>query len=72
MIPFSVTTHEEHFVLSETTTATVETPDVVLEFLPLGRGYINLTISRISAIDQSKVGSGLSPDLAQELLGEHP
>jgi len=65
MVPLAMTTHEEHFVLRETTTAAVETPDVVLEFLPLGRRCINLTISRISAIDQSKVGSGLSPDLAQ-------
>lgn len=65
MIPFPVTTHEQYFVLRETTTTTVETPHVVLEFLPLGRRCINLTISRVSAIDQSKVGSGLSPDLVQ-------
>jgi hypothetical protein len=65
MVPFAVTAHEEHFVLRETTTAAVETPNVMLEFLPLSRRWINLAISRISAIDQSKVGSGLSPDLVQ-------
>jgi hypothetical protein len=63
MVPFAMTADEEHFVLCETTTATVEMPDVVPEILPLGRRWINLAISRISAIDQSKVGSGLSPDL---------
>jgi hypothetical protein len=65
MIPFPVTTHEQYFILRKTTSTTVETPDIVLEFLPLGRRCINLAISRIGAIDQSKVGSGLSPDLVQ-------
>jgi hypothetical protein len=64
MVPFAMTAHEEHFVLRKTTTAAVETPDIVLEFLPLGRRCINLTISRISAIDQSEVGSGLSTDFS--------
>lgn len=60
VIPLSVTAHIQDFVLHETSTASVETPDIVLELLPLRPRWIDFIIGWIRDVQKSKVGGGLS------------
>lgn len=57
MIPLPVTSHVQHFILHQTATTTVESPHIMVEFLPLGVVGRDLIISWISAVYEAKVHS---------------
>jgi len=55
---------EKDFVVDVLSASEVQGIDIELEFLPLSERAIALAISRVSAIDQSKVCRGLTCVLA--------
>jgi hypothetical protein len=55
MISFTVTTHVEDFVLNEASTATVQTPDVVVKLLPLSPICGDFIVGGVCAIDETKI-----------------
>jgi hypothetical protein len=50
VVPFSMTTHVKDFVLHKPSTASIETPNVVFEFLPLSPRWVDFIISGVADI----------------------
>ena len=59
MVPLTMATKEDDFVIDVLATSEIQSIDVVRELLPLSEGSITLIIGRISAIDQPKIGCRL-------------
>lgn len=59
MVTLTVAAHIENFVLDKASTATVQAPDVVVKFLPLGPICRDFIIGGVRAIDETKIYGGL-------------
>lgn len=63
--------HIENFVLNKASTATVQTPDVVVKLLPLSPICRDFIIGGVRAVDETKIYGGLMCVLVIDLPEEN-